>query len=101
MSNFKVWAEVEPPKGTVYNYPIRPWHDARILHHRLVRPAGYRGADVEPRTIPTMVAKLVAGAVDPAVDRLGEERTGRLHAARRGRRKLAIDHGSLLSGSST
>ena len=29
MLDFKVWAEVEPPKGTVYNYPIRPWHDAK------------------------------------------------------------------------
>ena len=28
MSDFKIWEEVEPPKGTVYNYPIRPWHDA-------------------------------------------------------------------------
>ncbi len=26
--DFKVWAEVEPPKGTVYNYPLRPWHHA-------------------------------------------------------------------------
>ena len=25
--DFKIWEEVEPPKGTVYNYPIRPWHD--------------------------------------------------------------------------
>lgn len=23
MTDFKVWSEVEPPKGTVYNYPIR------------------------------------------------------------------------------
>jgi len=22
--NFKIWEEVEPPKGTVYNYPLRP-----------------------------------------------------------------------------
>jgi ABC-type glycerol-3-phosphate transport system substrate-binding protein len=27
--DFKIWEEVEPPKGTVYNYPIRPWHDAK------------------------------------------------------------------------
>jgi ABC-type glycerol-3-phosphate transport system substrate-binding protein len=26
--SFKVWEEVEPPKGTVYNYPIQPWHKA-------------------------------------------------------------------------
>ncbi len=28
MLDFKVWEEVEPPKGTVYNYPIRPSHHA-------------------------------------------------------------------------
>ena len=28
MLDFKVWDEVEPPKGTVYNYPIRPSHHA-------------------------------------------------------------------------
>ena len=28
MLDFKVWEEVEPPKGTVYNYPIRPFHHA-------------------------------------------------------------------------
>ena len=27
--DFKVWEEVEPPPGTVYNYPIRPWHNAQ------------------------------------------------------------------------
>jgi len=27
MLDFKVWEEVEPPKGTVYNYPNRPWHN--------------------------------------------------------------------------
>jgi ABC-type glycerol-3-phosphate transport system substrate-binding protein len=29
LTDFKIWEEVEPPKGTVYNYPIRPWHDAK------------------------------------------------------------------------
>ncbi|MDQ2804698.1 MAG: extracellular solute-binding protein [Pseudomonadota bacterium] len=29
MLDFKVWENVEPPLGTVYNYPIRPWHDAQ------------------------------------------------------------------------
>ncbi len=27
--NFDIWAKVEPPLGTVFNYPIRPWHGAR------------------------------------------------------------------------
>ncbi len=28
MLDFKIWEQVEPPPGTVYNYPIRPWHKA-------------------------------------------------------------------------
>jgi ABC-type glycerol-3-phosphate transport system substrate-binding protein len=28
MTDFKIWETVEPPPGTVYNYPIRPWHEA-------------------------------------------------------------------------
>ena len=27
--DFKVWENVEPPKGTVYNYPNRPWHNQK------------------------------------------------------------------------
>ena len=27
--NFDIWAKVEPPVGTVFNYPIRPWHDSK------------------------------------------------------------------------
>jgi hypothetical protein len=29
MLDFKIWEQVEPPPGTVYNYPIRPWHNAQ------------------------------------------------------------------------
>jgi ABC-type glycerol-3-phosphate transport system substrate-binding protein len=28
MTDFKIWETVEPPPGTLYNYPIRPWHNA-------------------------------------------------------------------------
>jgi hypothetical protein len=24
LNDFKIWEEVEPPKGTVFNYPLRP-----------------------------------------------------------------------------
>ena len=27
MTDFRIWEEVAPPKGVVYNYPIRPSHD--------------------------------------------------------------------------
>ena len=29
MLDFKIWETVSPPPGTVYNYPIRPWHHAQ------------------------------------------------------------------------
>ena len=29
MSDYDVWAKVAPPLGTVFNYPLRPWHDAQ------------------------------------------------------------------------
>ena len=29
MLDFPIWEKVEPPPGTVYNYPIRPWHNAQ------------------------------------------------------------------------
>jgi ABC-type glycerol-3-phosphate transport system substrate-binding protein len=29
MLDFPIWEKVEPPAGTVYNYPIRPWHNAK------------------------------------------------------------------------
>ncbi len=29
LHDFKVWEEVEPPKGTVFNYPNRPFHNQK------------------------------------------------------------------------
>lgn len=61
MLDFKVWEEVEPPKGTVYNYPMRPWHKTQAL---------IAGSEAAPEvavqiynrgTMPTMVAKLQSG----------------------------------------
>ena len=61
MLNFKVWEEVGPPRGTIYNYPIRPWHDAR--NHIVGYPAPPEIAVQmwNRGTIPGMVAKLFAG----------------------------------------
>jgi ABC-type glycerol-3-phosphate transport system substrate-binding protein len=61
MSNFKVWDEVEPPKGTVYNYPIRKSHNQ--ISHMACSPAP---PDIAVQiynrgTMPTMLAKLQSG----------------------------------------
>ena len=61
MNDFQVWSDVEPPKGTVYNYPIRPWHNA------LESITGYPAppevaAQMYARAIhPTMLAKIYSG----------------------------------------
>jgi ABC-type glycerol-3-phosphate transport system substrate-binding protein len=61
MTDFKVWDEVGPPKGTVYNYPIRkPQHQESWIALAPAPPeiavqAYNRG------TLPTMLAKLQSG----------------------------------------
>lgn len=61
MQDFLVWSMVEPPKGTVYNYPLRPWHHARP--HIAGAPASPEVAvQIYNRgTMPTMMAKLQSG----------------------------------------
>jgi ABC-type glycerol-3-phosphate transport system substrate-binding protein len=69
MSNFKVWAEVEPPKGTVYNYPIRPWHDAEYYITGSSGPPEIGVQMWNRGLIPTMVAKLVSGqSIQQSID---------------------------------
>lgn len=75
MSDFKVWEEVEPPKGTVYNYPIRPWHDAEYYVTGSSGPPSIGVQAWNRGLIPTMVSKLVSGqtikqAIDWAKDEL-------------------------------
>ena len=62
MLDFKIWDEVEPPKGTLYNYPLRKWHNARPSI-----AASWASPDVAVQifnrgTLPTMFAKLLTGA---------------------------------------
>ncbi|MBN9511376.1 MAG: carbohydrate ABC transporter substrate-binding protein [Alphaproteobacteria bacterium] len=62
MLDFKIWEEVEPPKGTIYNYPLRKWHDARPTF-----AASWAAPDVAVQiynrgTLPTMFAKLMTGS---------------------------------------
>jgi ABC-type glycerol-3-phosphate transport system substrate-binding protein len=61
MSDFKVWDEVAPPKGTVYHYPIRKSHNQ--ISHIAVAPAPPEIAvQIYNRgTLPTMFAKLQSG----------------------------------------
>jgi len=61
MSDFKIWADVEPPKGTIYNYPVRPWHDSELYLTGSSAPAEIAVQMWNRGVIPGMVAKLFSG----------------------------------------
>ncbi len=61
MLDFKVWEEVEPPKGTLYNYPMRPWHKTQAWVAASEAPTEVAVQIYNRGTMPTMVAKLQSG----------------------------------------
>src|ERR1700722_2439525 len=60
-NDLKIWEEVEPPKGTIYNYPLRPWHDAEYYITGSSGPAEMAVQMWSRSVIPGMVSRLVAG----------------------------------------
>ncbi|MGE0418877.1 MAG: ABC transporter substrate-binding protein [Acetobacteraceae bacterium] len=68
MSDFKIWEEVEPPKGTVYNYPIRPWHNALPSITAYPAPRDIAVQMYSRAIHPTLLAKLYSGnSIDEAI----------------------------------
>jgi ABC-type glycerol-3-phosphate transport system substrate-binding protein len=61
MLDFKIWEEVEPPKGTVYNYPLRPFHKAEATIAAFPAPPEVAVQIYNRGTMPTMLAKLKSG----------------------------------------
>jgi len=61
MSDFPVWADTEPPKGTNYNYPVRPHHDAEYYIVGAEAPPDIAVQIWGRYVIPAMVARLVQG----------------------------------------
>jgi ABC-type glycerol-3-phosphate transport system substrate-binding protein len=61
MNDFKVWEEVSPPKGTVYNYPIRPSHHQQNWIAVAPAPPEIAVQAYNRGTLPTMFAKLQSG----------------------------------------
>ncbi|HEX2943241.1 MAG TPA: extracellular solute-binding protein, partial [Rhodopila sp.] len=77
MLNFKVWEEVEPPKGTVFNYPIRPFHDATAHIAAMPAPAEIAVQIYNRGTMPTMLAKLKSGqSIDQVISWASDELEG-------------------------
>jgi ABC-type glycerol-3-phosphate transport system substrate-binding protein len=61
MTDFPVWDAVEPPKGTLYNYPVRPFHNATPHISGYPAPIEIAVRSYQRGTMPTMMAKLQAG----------------------------------------
>ncbi|MGE0223274.1 MAG: ABC transporter substrate-binding protein [Acetobacteraceae bacterium] len=67
MLDFKIWEEVGPPKGTLYSYPPRPFHDGIPAIAGAPAPPEI-GVQIYSRGVmPTMMAKLKAGQSIPQV----------------------------------
>lgn len=62
MSDLKIWSEVEPPKGTIYNYPVRPWHDAEYYVPGSSAPPEIATQIWNRYLFPGMVARLMSGS---------------------------------------
>jgi ABC-type glycerol-3-phosphate transport system substrate-binding protein len=61
MTDFKVWNEVDPPKGTVYHYPIRKSHHQENWVAVAPAPPEIAVQVYNRGTLPTMLAKLKSG----------------------------------------
>jgi len=61
MYDMKVWDEVEPPKGTVFNYPVRKWHDAEYYITGSSAPPEIAVQMWNRYILPGMVARLLTG----------------------------------------
>lgn len=69
MSDFKVWSEVGPPKGTVYNYPMRPHHNATASIAMAPAPAEFAVQAYNQGLNTKLIARVVQGGetVDQAL----------------------------------
>ena len=61
MYDMKVWSEVEPPKGTVFNYPVRPWHNAEYYTPGSSAPPEIAVQIWNRYVYPGMVGRLLTG----------------------------------------
>ena len=67
MADLPVWADIEPPKGTLYNYPLRPHHDGEYYIVGSSAPPDIGVQIWSHYMIPGMVARVVSGHTEKKV----------------------------------
>ena len=76
MTDFKIWDEVAPPKGTVYHYPIRKSHHQENSIALAPAPPDVAVQAYNRGTLPTMLAKLKTGSSIKEVQDWAEDELG-------------------------
>jgi ABC-type glycerol-3-phosphate transport system substrate-binding protein len=61
MTDLSIWSDVEPPKGTIYNYPLRPWHAADYYVPGSSAPPEIAVQIWNRYLVPGMVGRLLTG----------------------------------------
>src|SRR6516164_8212416 len=61
MSDLSIWSDVEPPRGTIYNYPVRPWHNAEYYVPGSSAPPDIAVQIWNRYLVPGMVGRLLTG----------------------------------------
>ena len=58
MSDFPVWAEAWPPKGTLFNYPLKPQHHAELYVPGLPAPPSISAQIASHAIMPKMIGRV-------------------------------------------
>jgi hypothetical protein len=58
MTDFPVWAEAGPPKGTLFNYPLKPQHHAETSVVGWPAPPGIAAQIASHAIMPKMIARV-------------------------------------------
>ncbi len=78
MADFKIWEQAGPPPGTLYNYPIRPTHDAQPCMAGYPAPPSIGVQMFQNGLLPLMIARVAqAGhSVEDTLDWASQELEG-------------------------
>jgi hypothetical protein len=58
MTDFSVWTEAGPPKGTLFNYPLKPQHQAELCVAGEPAPPAIAVQMYNAATLPKMIARV-------------------------------------------
>ncbi len=58
MTDFPIWAEIGPPKGTLFNYPIKPHHKSEPSVVGWPAPPAIATQIAAQATVPKMIARV-------------------------------------------